>query len=168
MVELKKEYILKILDCQNNIPIEIVSLANSLGIEVYKAFNMDADTSGAIINKNEKYVIYTNANEPVYRRRFTVAHEIAHYMLHKDIIDNHLDGNLTDAIGIGGIMYRSKLSSIFEKDANKLAAEILMPLEKIKELYLKYNDIRKLSEEFDVSEQAIKIRINNPYNQFIL
>ena len=168
MFELKKEYISKILDCQNNIPLEIVSLANSLGIEVYKAFNMDADTSGAIINKNENYIIYTNANEPVYRRRFTVAHEIAHYMLHKDIIDNHLDGNLTDAIGIGGIMYRSKLSSIFEKDANKLAEEILMPLEKIKELYLKYNDIRKLSEEFDVSEQAVKIRINNPYNQFIL
>ena len=168
MFELKKEYISKILDCQNNIPVEIVSLANSLGIEVYKAFNMDADTSGAIINKNENYIIYTNANEPVYRRRFTVAHEIAHYMLHKDIIDNHLDGNLTDAIGIGGIMYRSKLSSIFEKDANKLAEEILMPLEKIKELYLKYNDIRKLSEEFDVSEQAVKIRINNPYNQFIL
>ena len=135
MFELKKEYISKILDCQNNIPVEIVSLANSLGIEVYKAFNMDADTSGAIINKNENYIIYTNANEPVYRRRFTVAHEIAHYMLHKDIIDNHLDGNLTDAIGIGGIMYRSKLSSIFEKDANKLAAEILMPLEKKKELY---------------------------------
>lgn len=65
-------------------------------------------------------------------------------------------------------MYRSKLSTIFEKDANKLAAEILMPLEKVKELYLKYNDIKKLSNEFAVSEQAMRIRINNPYNQFIL
>ena len=93
---------------------------------------------------------------------------MAHYILHKDIIDNDLNGNLTDAKGSGGIMYRSKLSTIFEKDANKLAAEILMPLEKVKELYLKYNDIKKLSNEFAVSEQAMRIRINNPYNQFIL
>lgn len=168
MGNLKKEYISKILSCQHNIPVNIISLANSLEIEVYKASNMNADTSGAIINKNGTYIIYTNANEPVYRRRFTIAHEIAHYMLHKDIIDNHLDGNLTDVIGIGGVMYRSKLSSIFEKDANKLAAEILMPLEKIKDLYFKYNSIKKLSEKFNVSEQGIKIRINNPYNQFII
>ena len=55
-----------------------------------------------------------------------------------------------------------------EKDANKLAAEILMPLNKIKELYFNNNyNTSKLAKEFNVSEQAIKIRVDNPYNSFL-
>lgn len=129
---------------------------------------MNEGISGAIINKNGIYTIYTNKNELERRRRFTIAHELAHYILHKDIINNHLSGNLTDAIDFSGIMYRSKLSSIFETDANKLAAEILMPLDKMKKFYygLGYNMI-KMSEEFNVARQGIKIRIDNLYNIFL-
>lgn len=168
MFNINKLHIQYILECQAIIPVQIVKLAQSFNIEVYKVSDMKSDISGAIVNENGNYIIYTNENEPKNRRRFTIAHELAHYILHKDIIDNDLNGNLTDAKGSGGIMYLSKLSTIFEKDANKLAAEILMPLEKVKELYLKYNDIKKLSNEFAVSEQAMRIRINNPYNQFII
>lgn len=165
--ELKEEYINNILQYQKEIPIPIVKLANSFNIEVYKVSDMKSDISGAIINENGIYTIYTNKNELEYRRRFTIAHELSHFMLHKDIINNHLNGNLTDAKENGGIMYRSKLSNIFEKDANKLAAEILMPLEKVTELYFNCKNIKKLAKEFMVSEQAMAIRIDNPYNLFL-
>ena len=155
--ELKEEYINNILQYQKEIPIPIVKLANSFNIEVYKVSDMKSDISGAIINENGIYTIYTNKNEPEYRRRFTIAHELSHFMLHKDIINNHLNGNLTDAKENGGIMYRSKLSNIFEKDANKLAAE----------LYFNCKNIKKLAKEFMVSEQAMAIRIDNPYNLFL-
>lgn len=165
--ELKEEYINNILQYQKEIPIPIVKLANSFNIEVYKVSDMKSDISGAIVNENGNYIIYTNKTEPKYRRRFTIAHELSHFILHKDIINNHLNGNLTDAKESGGIMYRSKLSNIFEKDANKLAAEILMPLEKVKELYFNCKSIKKLAKEFLVSEQAMAIRIDNPYNLFL-
>lgn len=157
-----------ILKHQNKLPVPVIKLANSFNIDVYRDIKMDKDISGAIINENGIYSIYVNGREPEYRRRFTIAHEIAHFLLHREMIEKEFNGNLTDTKGSNGIMYRSKLYTMFEKDANKLAAEILMPLNKIKELYFNNNyNTSKLAKEFNVSEQAIKIRVDNPYNSFL-
>ena len=166
--DIEENNIKKILEHQKNIPVPIIKLANSFNIQVYRVSNMANNVSGAIINDNGIYSIYVNAKEPEYRRRFTIAHEIAHFLLHRDIIEDELDGNLTEAKGSNGVMYRSKLYDVFEKDANKLAAEILIPLNKIQELYINSNyNIKILVKEFNVSEQAIKIRLENPYNTFL-
>ena len=53
------------------------------------------------------------------RRRFTIAHEIAHFLLHRDKIGDQLSDDA---------MYRSSLSSDDERAANRLAADILMPM----------------------------------------
>lgn len=166
--DIEENNIKKILEHQKNIPVPIIKLANSFNIQVYRVSNMANNVSGAIINDNGIYSIYVNAKEPEHRRRFTIAHEISHFLLHRNIIEDELDGNLTEAKGSNGVMYRSKLYDVFEKDANKLAAEILMPLNKIQELYINSNyNIKILVNEFNVSEQAIKIRLENPYNTFL-
>lgn len=59
--------------------------------------------------------IYVNKGHHVNRRRFTTAHEIAHFILHQDFIG---DGIADDGL------YRSKLSNAMEAQANKLAADI--------------------------------------------
>lgn len=159
----------KILEYQKNIPVPIVALSNHFNIEVFKVSNMSNGISGAIIKDNNKYTIYTNKNEPENRRRFTIAHELAHFLLHKNIIDNQCNGNLTDAKDIG-IMYRSKLSSIFEREANILASEILMPIDKLKSLIYEDNidSISKLSDIFQVSKEAIRIRTDKLENKFLI
>src|SRR3546814_9375366 len=61
------------------------------------------------------FAIYVNGSHPRVRRRFSIAHEIAHFALHRNLIG---DGVTDDA------MYRSNLSSAVEVQANRMAADI--------------------------------------------
>ncbi len=106
---------------QSDTPVDVVSIAHDLGIKIYSADAND-DISGKnrkrpIRGGNSGYAIFINAKHVPVRQRFTIAHEIAHYILHREEIG---DGLIDDAL------YRSGLSNKKEADANKLAAEILM------------------------------------------
>lgn len=162
MISTNNEETKKILDTirkyQNDYLVPIVKIASELDISVYLA-ELSKDISGAILKKDGKYVIYVNDKDNKKRQRFTIAHEIAHYILHKEQIGD----NLTD-----NAMYRSKLSNTQERQANILASEILIPIHKLKEiLNLKNYDIKSIANVFGVSRQAINIRINQGGNIFL-
>lgn len=150
---------------QSNCPVPIVKLANDLGIAVYST-SFKNNISGAILKKDGKYVIYVNEKDNKNRQRFTIAHEIAHFILHKDIIDNDLNGNLTDIKA--GVMYRSRLSNVYEKQANRLASEILIPLKLLRDLLIKNTtNTSELANLFQVSEEGIRIRLKEGENIFL-
>jgi len=135
-------------------PVETVSLANSLGLMVYKtSFGGNDDISGMIRQEGDEHVIYVNMNHHVNRRRFTIAHEIAHFILHKDEIG---DGIVDDAL------YRSGLSSKFEAEANSLAADILMPWHLLADDEISGISIAHLADKYQVSAAAMAIRLNIP------
>jgi len=153
----KKRRIIK--KYQNNLPVRIISIAHEMGIRVFKVeYNTD-DISGNIVYDEEYggdsgYAIYVNKKHSDVRRRFTTAHEIAHYVLHEDSIG---DGIVDDAL------YRSGLSNKLEVEANTFAANILMPLSLLtKQLEEGIFDINKLSEKFKVSSQAMSIKLGVP------
>jgi len=85
-----------------------------------------------------------------------VAHEIAHYLLHRDQIGQ---GITDDAL------YRSSLSDSREAEANRLAADILMPRGAIATAVAKIGAVErdelvaKMADEFGVSEIAMRIRL---------
>ena len=148
----EKEKIIR--DFQKKPPVRIFSLARALGLEIYK-HEFPNNISGCIEREEGgSYVIFTNENHHINRRRFTVAHEIAHYLLHRDMIE---DGVVDD------ILYRSNLSGSLEKEANSYAAQLLMPrhliLEAIKE---GIDSIKELADKFRVSEAAMSIRTGIP------
>ena len=64
------------------------------------------------------YSIRVNVSHPLVRKRFTIAHEVAHFLRHRDRISNSL---------IDDRMYRSRLGTTVESEANQLAADLLMP-----------------------------------------
>ena len=141
---------------QQKTPVKITDIANDLDIKVYKSTM--SGISGAILKEDKKYVIYVNSEDNRNRQRFTIAHEIAHYILHKDKIGN----NLTD-----NAMYRSRLSNVLEKQANRLASEILMPV-KFVMLYINEDkNISQMASLFEVSEEAVKIRLEEGGNIFL-
>jgi Zn-dependent peptidase ImmA (M78 family) len=108
-----------IADFTRDAPDDVYARARALGLEI-KDIKFDEDVSGKI-EKNwfaDTYTISINARHPVTRRRFTAAHEIAHFVLHRDIIG---DGIVDDAL------YRSTKSDEIERQANAYAATILMP-----------------------------------------
>ncbi|MES2272977.1 MAG: ImmA/IrrE family metallo-endopeptidase, partial [Chlamydiota bacterium] len=108
---------------QTKPPVNILGIAHELRIKVYRTKDWPDLLSGQIIKDEQRgggsgYAIFINALHKLVRQRFTIAHELAHFILHKPSIG---DGITDDAL------YRSGLSNRDEAMANQLAAEILMP-----------------------------------------
>ncbi len=154
---INKEDIKIIKDNQKSCPVRITAITEEYGIDVYN-LSMSSNISGAIIKEGDKYVIYVNDKHPKNRQRFTIAHEIAHYILHKEKIGD----NLTD-----NAMYRSKLSNVFERQANILASEILMPVNFVMQFIEENKSVSEMASLFKVSEGAMRIRLRQGGDIFL-
>ncbi len=141
---------------QLQVPVKLGDISQSLGLSV-KASTLPAGVSGEIRPQGNSFEIKVNRHDSRGRQRFTVAHELAHYLLHRDQIGS----GLTD-----DVLYRSSLSDAREAEANRLAAQILMPRESVLDAVRKYNGnpeqlYADLAHIFGVSEMAMRIRIEN-------
>ena len=138
----------------SNPPTDIVSLANALGLSV---LFLDLGTdAGEIVRDIRRggfsgYSIRINTNDPHVRQRYTIGHETAHFLLHRDRVQNRLRDDR---------MYRSGLGTTKEKEADALAADLLMPKRIIGELRKSgINNVEELAAKFDVSVIAMKRRL---------
>lgn len=146
-----------IQDHQRCAPVDITALATSLGLTVYESYELSPGISGKICRdtsgeSSSGYSISVNATEPYRRRRFTLAHECGHYLLHRAKIGNELTDDA---------LYRSeKLNTKEEFEANNKAADLLMPRRLMND-YIKRGevDIDFLANEFEVSAPAMKVRM---------
>jgi hypothetical protein len=138
----------------NDPPTDIVGMANALGLAVIASYlGRDA---GEIVRDIRRggfsgYSIRVNRDDPRVRQRFTIAHEIAHFLRHRNRVHNRLRDDE---------MYRSGQSSTVESEANALAADLLMPRKAIGKLRREgINDERELASIFDVSLEAMQLRL---------
>src|SRR5579883_920382 len=143
---------------QRTAPVDVVAFAKALGLSVWED-DLENDVSGKIqkdpVNGGRAgYSIIVNATEGLRRKRFTIAHETAHYLLHRDAMG---------ASVIDDVLYRSKLSNTLEVQANRLAADILMPYSLIEEAMQNgTRDVEDRANLFKVSPAAMSIRLNIP------
>lgn len=149
-------------------PVDLEKVLNAVGISVEVA-DLGEDVSGLLAINNGKGFIAYSMGQSGQRQRFTIAHELGHYLLHKS------DGEDTVFLDKDFIVkYRSNKAYTEnemrqEQEANAFAASLLMPKELIfKELGK--NDIQKLPENevieklaqtFDVSVPAMTFRLSN-------
>lgn len=142
----------------SSFPVKVGELANELGLKVTRA-PMPPKISGLIqpcADAPAGFEIRVNKYEMPERQRFTVAHEIAHYLLHRDDIGSGV---------VDSIMYRSNLTSRKETEANRLAADIVMPAKIVSraldQLGGQRTDeaVEKLASMFRVSVPAMKVRL---------
>ena len=144
---------------QTTAPVDVVAIAGELGIRVWEMHDLREGVSGQIwkdpVNGGTSgFSIGVRASEPRTRKRFTVAHELAHYILHR----SRLDGGIFE-----DVMYRGGLSGREEIQANQMAADILMPFSLIRRLMDQGdNTIEILANRLLVSEPALKIRLGLP------
>jgi len=142
-------------------PIKLGDLARELGVSSIRISSLPTGISGQISREGEDYIIRVNRNEARERQRFTIAHELSHFLLHRDIIDRSPDG-ITD-----NVLYRSGEPERIEFEANRLAAEIVMPINLVKKkLEAEYRGIiteatiESLASSFSVSKAAMEIRLS--------
>jgi len=142
----------------NSVPVKVGELAAELGLKVTRA-PLPPKISGLIKPSTEArsgYEIKVNKYETMERQRFTVAHEVAHYLLHRSDIGAGV---------VDSIMYRSSLTSRKEVEANKLAAALVMPAKPVAQQLQVLGGISapdvavELAAIFKVSEPAMKVRL---------
>lgn len=129
-------------------PLDIDNLVRYLGIRIRREA-MDDDISGYLKQTNDGWVIGVNNLHHPRRQRFTLAHELAHYALHKNTSNNFEDK----------VLFRSLEFNSMEIEANEFAAELLMPEAEFTE-YIKNhsNNINDIANNFDVSALAVRMR----------
>jgi Zn-dependent peptidase ImmA (M78 family) len=136
------------------VPLDVKDLAEKMGIKV-EYINMLNDLSGILFKdpQSNQWIIQVNNSHHINRQRYTIAHEIAHYCLHR-----YYKYRFEDEI-----YFRSGESgNIEEMDANNFASEILVPEEELRKQILRGNNkIEELAKTFGISTLALRIRAKN-------
>jgi Zn-dependent peptidase ImmA (M78 family) len=152
-------------DCYQGYQLQLDRLAKKLSLSIFDATFADPDLSGAIYRDEQtgNFNIYANERHPITRKRFTIAHEVGHYI--SAICGSHSKDQLLKS-GEGledyAVSYRyDGIKSEVEIEANQIAAEMLMPQEWVKKLVREGMSIEQMAQMFFVSEQAISIRVNS-------
>lgn len=158
----------------NKTDVNIEAIILRLGIELDKKARLHSDILGELTCTqdafgNKKYKISIKENDHYYRKRFTMAHECGHFLLHRELIGNGINDNKAYRTKDVGTYHNTLILPEHETEANKFAASVLMPMEVIKAIAddLKIvdsknptnDDIKNLAKKLKVSEQALKIRL---------
>lgn len=144
---------------QHTAPIDVIGIIESEGINLV-VDNMDDDHSGFLLVENGAATVAINSEHHPNRQRFTAAHELGHYILHSQGRDRFF---------VDKAYFRGPSASAGtetqEIEANRFAACILLPAELVKEYAnrTKLTDLEvyRLSTAFQVSEQAMTLRLVN-------
>ena len=146
-----------------DLPVDVAVLAKLEGVEVDQA-DFGDEISGVLMKDGDRAIIGVNARHAPTRQRFTIAHELGHFMLHtsrdlfvdKDYIVHFRDE--TSSTGVDPI----------EVEANQFAAEVIMPAERVRELFnarrFDIDDeaaLRRLAAKFTVSPTAMAVRLSS-------
>jgi hypothetical protein len=140
---------------QPSAPVNIAAIAKVLGCSVWESHDLPDDIAGKLF-KDEKhggehqYSIVVRAQDPLVRKRFTVAHELAHFLLHRHLLGSEV---------VDDALFRSKLSTPVEAQANGFAADLLMPWHLLTPVVMR--PLAELALMFQVSEQAMSIRLGS-------
>ncbi len=155
-------------------PINLTKLCEKIGVPVSYGASFKKLYSGEITVDSDGGVnIWVNSMDHHNRQRFTLAHELGHLV--NDIIphiEKHEEFTYKDP---ATNFKRSGTAAIEEYEANEFAAKLLMPkslvikegkkiikflkMKSLKGKVSKSSFIEKMSEKFDVSEQAMEIRL---------
>ncbi len=142
------------------IPIESIVAKNKVRL---LPFDLGENISGVLVIENGEATIGYNKNEHRVRNRFTIAHELGHFILHKDK-DLFVDKGFK--VMFRGVSSGDKYNKQDEIEANEFAANLLMPenllRSEIAKLDLDFTDeesIKQLAKKFDVSTVAMSFRM---------
>ena len=159
------ERILDEIGCQDP-PVGIRKIAKLLGTRVEET-PADEGLSGFLLRgaTSDDFVIGVNAKQSASRKRFTIAHECGHFLLH--------GGEAFHVDGVFQINRRDDKSSTgseeSEIEANLFAAELLMPrrflardLDAEDQIDLLDDEaIKAFAKRYRVSVQAMTLRLTN-------
>lgn len=113
--------------------------------------DLPSTESGYFRSQSGHYTIGINAKHHKKRQRFTLAHELGHYCLHRGKNDVAFEDE---------VLYRIENSSSIEYAANEFAARLLIPQDRLeKKIEDGMTDLAELADYFEVSQDAMRYRV---------
>jgi len=148
----------------NKLPVPVGEIAQKRGLKI-KPYDLGTNVSGVLVIDSGIGTIGYNPTESKVRQRFTIAHELGHYELHKQDRSLFIDKGFT-------ALFRDQDSSKGEikkeQEANAFAAALLMPEKLVWKEIKKQNfdlsdedSMKQLAKIFYVSVPAMTFRIAN-------
>lgn len=125
---------------------DIYSLIESYGIEVTEVV-LPERKEGMYFEDKDNRVIFISKNISTARKRTAATHELIHAVL-------HTSGSILYCIDP---LWRDK----FEREAKIYTARILIPIDKLKKLLAMDYSIYEIAEELSVSEELVRIAIED-------
>ena len=154
-VKLKADQVLK-ENFINNPPIDVYEIAKNEGLDIeIKDFGDEFNNISGYI-KPELRKIFVNSRDSENRKKFTIAHELGHWILHKEKLESEPEKY--------AVLYRIPLGRAqddpIEQEANYFAANLLVP----EEMLIARRDKKtedELAREFHVSRDVIGYRLSD-------
>lgn len=147
----------KLLD----VPVDPLNVAKALGVKVMNAVFSDQKKSGAVVKREGEFSIFVNTNDSPARKRFTIAHEIGHKLLHmsldadSEFVDTEDNFRTVDAPDEPTWTDERRK----EWEANVFASALLMNSELVKTKWQEYKDPASLAWAFQVSVPAMTVKL---------
>lgn len=149
------------------VPVPVEAIAKELGVAIRREHFDAPDVSGVLIREpGQTPVIGVNTATVAVRQRFTVAHELGHFLLHQGkrlVLDRAVRVNFRDNAS-------SLATDAEEIEANAFAASLLMPSGLVlAELHKQLRGrpcsdselVERLATRFKVSRSAMEFRLIN-------
>ena len=138
-------------------PVRLGAMAKKLGVRVLLS-TLPRGTSGQITIENDVFVIRVNRHEASHRQRATLAHEMAHFLLHRDLIEQ-TNGWYEN------VLLRSGKPKEIEVAASRLSYDLILPSDLLFEAAKEYTGpmtseiIDDLARRFKTSTGAIEYKL---------
>lgn len=148
-----------------DVPVRVDLLARELGLGPEFDSMLDQRIAGKIARVTSgQWIIFVNAHHNPLRQRFTIAHEIGHFIYHRDLLEAHSGVSDTLAYRADDIVMPNPLIGPHQEwQANNFAANLLIP-----DYYLRaaqvagHRDPIDLAKQFEVTETAMRIKLGLP------
>lgn len=149
--------------------------------DLYSKYRVEAaitaDFMGIYLDAEQYILMEKGPDWKLNRLRFTVAHELAHYFLHRDLPKTEDFSSLANfgqwATSYGGEKYK------IEQEANEFAGRLLVPEKRLRAYFdsfaakiesdlpnfirsgqIRYNFSEKIASKFGVNPQVIEVRLD--------
>jgi Zn-dependent peptidase ImmA (M78 family) len=141
-------------------PVDLRVVAEKIGLEYQEVDYFPDDVDALIIKMGDRTVAAVNKNQSFRRRRFSLAHEFCHHLLHPD--RTVLDDQVTIDAPPAGISEAASKDP-YEAEADIFAGELLVPLPMLKEHFRSGLTAADVARIFAVSDHVASIAISTHF-----
>jgi Zn-dependent peptidase ImmA (M78 family) len=153
----------RLQEARKSAPVDVERLIGDFGLELDLEARLPADITSQLIRIDEsRFRIAINIDQPALRKRFSMAHALGHYLLHKDDLGVGVSDTMAYQTPRTGPLANPRITEQHEADANRFAANLLMPDALVQSFYMKTGgNLTEMSRVFQTSREMIRYAVHS-------